>query len=243
MKRTISLLLALTLLAIWAFPVLAAPSACYCYYPYFFIASVVADEEVTITPYQFAANDTYTVRMGAYGTLGIGGIVVDTVTTNSSGVLSKTTFSVPDALAGSYRIAIRLESSLTGYYAYNWFYNNTTGSTVTPVPWDGYVGYPYFFITAVTRDTSVKINPYNFPANNTFNIRMGAYGTLGVGGILVGTVTTDEDGVLSDLIYEIPAALAGSYKIAIRLESTTSPYYAYNWFYNNTTTSDSEPIG
>lgn len=236
MKHTFSILLALALLVVWAVPGLAAPSTYDYYYPYFFIASVVADEEVTITPYRFAANDTYTVRMGAYGTLGISGIVVDTVTTNSTGVLSKTTFSVPAALDGAYRIAIRLESSLTGYYAYNWFYNNTTGgTTVPPTPWDGYVGYPYFFISTVTRDASVGIAPYNFTPDDTYNVRMGPYGTLGIGGILVGSVTTDEDGVLSDLTYDIPAALAGSYKIAIRLESTTSGYYAYNWFYNNTT--------
>lgn len=236
MKHTISILLALALLSIWTVPVMAAPSACYCYYPYFFIASVVADEEVTITPYRFAANDTYTVRMGAYGTLGIGGIVVDTITTNSAGVLSRTTFSIPAALEDSYRIAIRLESSLTGYYAYNWFYNNTTSPVVVPPsPWEGYVGYPYFFIAAVTRDASVKVTPYNFPPEAKFNVRMGPYGTLGIGGFLVGTVTTDEDGELSDLTYDIPAALAGSYKIAIRLESSTSGYYAYNWFYNNTT--------
>ena len=239
MKQALTILLAVVLLAVWALPAQAAPAPCYCYnYPYFFIASVVADKEVTITPYRFAANDTYTVRMGAYGTLGIGGIVVDTVTTNSSGVLSKVTFSVPDALKGSYRIAIRLESPTTGYFAYNWFYNNTTGSsddTPAPTPWDGYTGYPYFYIAAVTRDNAVTITPYNFTPEDTFNVRMGAYGTLGIGGIVVGTVTTDEDGKLNDLTYDIPAALAGSYKIAIRLESPTSGYYAFNWFYNNTT--------
>jgi hypothetical protein len=33
--------------------------------------------------------------------------------------------------------------------------------------------------------------------------------------------------------FTIPAALAGRYKIAIRLETASGYYYAYNWFYNN----------
>ena len=62
--------------------------------------------------------------MGAHGTYAVGGVVVDTVTTDGGGTITDT-FSVPAALAGSTRIAIRLQSSTTGYYAYNWFYNNT----------------------------------------------------------------------------------------------------------------------
>lgn len=80
---------------------------------------------VTITPYNFPPNDTFVVRMGYYGTLGVGGIEVATVTTDAAGVLSETTYPIPAALAGQTRIAIRLESPVTGYYAYNWFWNNT----------------------------------------------------------------------------------------------------------------------
>ncbi len=207
----------------------AVPS--YVGYPYFYIASVVRDTSVTITPYNFPPNDTFNVTMNYYGTYGVGGWSAGTVTTDASGHLSATTFTIPSALHGQFRIAIRLQSPVTGYYAYNWFYNNT----VTTIP--GYTGYPYFFITAVQADTSVTIDPHNFTPNDTYKVYMGEYGTYGIGGIEVDTVTTDASGTLSKTTFNIPAALAGRQRIAIRLQSPTTGYYAYNWFWNNTTTS------
>jgi hypothetical protein len=63
--------------------------------------------------------------MGEYGSYGIGGYSAATTTTGAGGTFTAT-YDIPDQLAGSYRIAIRLYSSSSGYYAYNWFYNNTT---------------------------------------------------------------------------------------------------------------------
>ena len=63
--------------------------------------------------------------MGPMGTRGVGGYYVTTVDAGSGGTATFT-FDIPSQLAGSYQIAIRLQSKLgTGYYAYNWFYNNT----------------------------------------------------------------------------------------------------------------------
>ncbi len=208
--------------------------------PTFSIASVVMDNSVTITPYNFPPNQTFTVTMGPYGSLGIGGYVVDTVTTDAAGTLSKTTFATPTQLYGSYRIAIRLQTGHAyPYYAYNWFYNNTTGTGGPgpgPGPGTGYTGFPTFSIATVNRDVDVTITPNNFPPNQTFTVTMGPMGSRGIGGTFVDTVTTDAAGVLSKTTYNIPAALAGSYQIAIRLQTGhANPYFAYNWFYNNTT--------
>jgi hypothetical protein len=102
------------------------------------------------------------------------------------------TYAIPAGLAGSTRIAIRLESP-QGFFAYNWFWNNTTG-VVTPVPPTAtitpggptltptappYVGIPTFNIQSVVANTSVTILTNNFPPNQTFTVRMGAYGTAG----------------------------------------------------------------
>jgi hypothetical protein len=62
--------------------------------------------------------------MGAYGTRGQGGIAVGTFASNAGGSLAAT-FTIPAALKGYDRIAIRMQSPTSGYYSYNWFWNNT----------------------------------------------------------------------------------------------------------------------
>jgi hypothetical protein len=174
--------------------------------------------------------------MGYYGSYGIGGVVVGFTETGAGGSFVAT-YTIPSTLAGQSRIAIRLQSPTSGYYAYNWFYNNTTGGTVPPTPppvTPSYTGYPYFFIAGVVRDQSVTINAYNFPPGDTFTVTMGPYGSYGIGGITAGTWTTGTGGAFTTT-FNIPDQLDGSYRIAIRLYSPTSGYYAYNWFYNNTT--------
>jgi hypothetical protein len=226
-------------------PTLTPTTPPYTGIPTFSIQGVVRDVSVSILTNNFPPNQTFTVRMGPYGTAGIGGIVVGTTNSGTGGTFSET-YSIPAALAGSSRIAIRLESP-QGYFAYNWFWNNTTGA-VTPVPPTAtitpggptltptsppYAGIPTFNIKSVVKDTTVTILTNNFPPNQTFTVRMGAYGTQGIGGIVVTTTNSGAGGSFEET-YPIPGALAGSTRIAIRLESPQG-YYAYNWFWNNTT--------
>ena len=77
----------------------------------------------------------------------------------------------------------------------------------------------------------MTIHAMNVPAGETMTVLMGEFGTMGVGGIVVTTISSGNGGDF-DATYMIPAALAGRYKIAIRFEMS-SGYYAYNWFYNN----------
>lgn len=215
-------------------PPAGTPAPGYSGHPTFSIVSVVADKNVTIQTYNLPKNDTFKVKMGPMGTKGIGGTVVDIVDSGSGGS-KKYTFDIPSSLDGSYKIAIRMESSTSGYYAYNWFYNNTTGDATGPTktPSPGYSGYPTFNILSVVRDSSVKIQAYNLPKNDSFKVTMGPMGTKGIGGIVVDTVNSG-DGGSKKFTFSIPASLYGSYKISIRMQSQTNGYYAYNWFYNNT---------
>jgi hypothetical protein len=231
MKTITSLLVAIVILFAVFQPVQATTSA-YASIPTFSIVSVVTDTSVTIKTYNFPANVTFTVKMGAYGTNGVGGIVI-TTTDSGTGGSFVATYTIPAALKGYAKIAIRLESSASGYYAYNWFTNATGSSSSGSTSTSGYSGYPYFYIQSVVSDSSVTIKAYNFPANEIFTVKMGAYGSYGVGGTVVGTTDSGAGGSFIATYY-IPTKYKGSYQIAMRLEGKTTPYFAYNWFYNST---------
>lgn len=88
------------------------------------ILSVVKDKRVTIQTENYPANKTFVVTMGKYGTKGINGFQVAETQSGGGGSFTAT-YSIPNALRGESQIAIRLQSS-SGYYSYNWFYNNST---------------------------------------------------------------------------------------------------------------------
>ncbi len=213
--------------------------------PTFSIVSVVADTSVTIKTNNFPAGKTFVVRMGAFGTKGIGGVEVGTTESGSGGSFEKT-YNIPASLKGAARIAIRMDSTTGGYFSYNWFYNSaqavtstpakttTAGTTTTPVktPIPGYSGIPTFSIKTVVKDSSVTIIAKNFPPNQTFTVRMGEYGTKAVGGTTVGTKESGAGGSF-EATYTIPDGLKGDAKIAIRMDSPAG-FFAYNWFYNST---------
>lgn len=208
-------------------------------FPTFSIKSAIEDQSVTILTHNFPLNDTYTVTMGKFGTLGIGGVAAGSTNSGAGGSF-EVTYSIPKEMTGLSRIAIRLQSPTTGFFAYNWFFNNTATATPTPQPTPtatpvppGYSGFPTFSITAVVKDNNVTIKGVNFPANDNFTVLMGKYGTRGIDGVNVGSTNSGAGGSLTET-YNIPASLAGSTRIAIRLQSPTSGYFAYNWFFNNT---------
>jgi len=204
--------------------------------PTFTILSIVTDQTVTIKTYNFPANDVFDVLMGPMGTQAINGIWVASQPSGNGGTLTAT-YEIPDALKGSYQIAIRLQSSTgSGYFAFNWFYNNSTAGVPPSPGWPGtgYTGYPTFTILSVIRNQSVTIQTYNLPPNDSFVVTMGPMGTRGVNGYIVAT-TDSGTGGSQQITYTIPTELYDSYQISIRMQSSLSGYFAYNWFYNNTT--------
>lgn len=206
--------------------------------PVFSISAVQRDLNVTIKTSYFPANAVYQVLMGPYGTQAVNGIKI-TQWNSGSGGTQTPTFNIPDQLKGSNKIAIRLEAiSGANNYAYNWFFNNSTtgGSSGTggaaPIP--GYSGIPTFSISAVVRNSSVTITTRNFPPNLAFDILMGPMGSRGINGVKVATLNTNSGGTIT-ASYPIPSQFQGYYQIAIRAQNYSHGYYAYNWFYNNTT--------
>ena len=80
---------------------------------------------MTIVTSNLPSNDTFDVLMNYMGTRGEHGYKVATLNSGSGGTQTLT-YNIPGELAGQRKIAIRLQSSSgSGYYAYNWFYNNT----------------------------------------------------------------------------------------------------------------------
>jgi hypothetical protein len=210
--------------------------------PTFKIDSVVTDQTVTITTNNFPPSQVFTVTMGPMGTRGINGIVVGQLNSGAGGALTAT-YNIPDQLKGSYQISIRAQTAHTAplipFYAFNWFYNNTDGTGGEPPPPDpdsGYTGIPTFKVCQVTRDGSVVIVTNNFPANQQFTVTMGPMYTSGINGFNVGTLNSG-DGSSQRLTFNIPAELAGSSRISIRAQTGhANPFFAYNWFFNNTAT-------
>src|SRR4030042_3875554 len=226
MKRIISILI--TFFALFA---LVVPASLSLLHPYFNIQEVVKDQTVSIQVFNFPANDTFRVTMGYYGSYGLDGVVVG-FTDSGNGGSFIATYTIPSTLAGSERIAIRLQSPTSGYFAYNWFWNNPASAPITtPIP--GYSGFPTFSIKSVVNNQSVTILTKNFPPNDTFTVTMGKFGTLGIGGTVVENTKSGEGGSF-EVTYAIPGKLVDLDKVAIRLQSPTTGYFAYNWFYNTT---------
>ena len=97
-----------------------------------------------------------------------------------------------------------------------------------------YSGYPTIEIIGVTKDQDVTIKGLNFPAGEKFVVLMNYNDTLGIGGRQVSSFDTGSGGSFTDT-FAIPGFLKGQTIIAIRLESPTSSYYAYSWFFNYST--------
>lgn len=213
--------------------------------PSFDIVSVVPDEVVTIQTYDFPAGKTFDVLIGKYGTYGIRGLKVATQNSEKGGTFTAT-YKIPDEFKGYAVLSLRLEDMDTGYYAYSWFENRelpaptpdkaavpaATESNTTAVPVEE-MKHPSFIISTVEADKSFAVMGSDFPEDEEFDVIMGVYGTMGIGGEKVTVQKTGSKGEFK-ATYQIPADLKGAYMIAVRLESATSEYYAFNYFYNAT---------
>lgn len=214
--------------------------------PTFSVVSVAAGQTVTVQTANFPPNQTFTVMMGPMGSKGVSGVVVGTLNSGVGGVF-KATFNIPAQFKTAYQVAIRMQTAHANpYFAYNWFYNNTTttgtGGQPTPqpqpqpVPPPVFTGTPTFTVCAVAQNQTVTIKTKDFPPNQSFQITMGAFGTLGIGGYQVGTLNSGAGGQLT-ATYTLPPQMIGVSRIALRAQTAGAfPFFAYNWFWNNTAT-------
>lgn len=227
MRKLTSVILMFVVLLSLMGPEVAAASPSSFVIPTFSIVSVVRDTSVTIKTHNFPAKDSFDVLEGPIGSKAIGGVKVATISSGVGGTFTAT-FPIAAQFKGARQVAIRLQSNTgSGFFAFNWFFNNTARG-------GGFTGIPTFSIASVVRNKTVTIVTHNFPKNDKFNVLMGPMGTRGVNGFLVTNVSSGAGGKLT-FTFNIPAELKGSFRIAIRLQSSTgSGFFAYNWFFNNT---------
>jgi LysM repeat protein len=208
-------------------------------FPSLTIVRVVRNKTVTVRAQNFPDNETLRVLMGPAGSQGIGGIRVDTIDSSDDGSFTAT-FDIPGELRGNRRITIRLVSRESGFFAYNTFVNQagggSTGSTTggtggAYTPGTSYSGFPTFSIVSVSRNNTVTIRGVNFPSSDHFNVTMSRMGQRGLNGFRVASYATGDGGTFT-ATFDIPSELDGLRQISIRLESPSSGYFAYNWFYN-----------
>lgn len=197
------------------------------------IVNVVPNQSVTIMTHNYPPGQIFNVRMNYMGTLGLGGVSVGTLNSGAGGSVTAT-YPIPDYLKGQVQVAIRADS-YQGYYSFNWFWNDTSGIGNPGPGAPGYAGIPTFKISAVVQDSDVTIVTNNFPPGQIFDVTMGPMYTQGIGGIKVGEIDSGTGGTLTKT-FPIPDALKGQSRISIRAQTRHAyPYYAYNWFWNNTT--------
>ncbi len=200
------------------------------------IVDVAKNSTVTIRTYDFPADQDFIVTMGKFGTRGIAGYVVTTLSSGAGGSFD-VTLTIPTALYDLDKISVRFESA-EGYYAYDWFYNNDNNiPSENPVVVTTPAKIPTTSIKSVEQGVSVTIITYDFPADQTFAVTMGDFGTRGVGGISVANTYSGSGGSF-EVTYIIPTTLVDNEKIAIRLESPEG-FFAYDWFVNTENGSES----
>ena len=206
---------------------LAASSTPMEYATYINILEVKKGESVMIQVAYMSAYREYRVLMNTIGTKGENGTEAGKGKTDSQGRF-KGTFPIPASLKNSTYIAIRIEATdSSGSYAYNWFVNNTSGTSGSTSSSTGSSSadssYPntsgYITVTDVQEDKSVTFSAKNLPANRRMSIYLdwrNAYGF--VKGVNVGSSYSSSSGTLT-MTVKMPALLVDRHNLAIRLQA------------------------
>jgi len=101
-------------------------------------------------------------------------------------------------------------------------------------PWWPMAPVPKIHIIAVAENETVTFEIEDFPEDKVFDVTLGYIYSRGKNGYPVGSFNSSD--VADDFTFTIPQELVDEYRISIRAQTDdTFPYYAFNWFYNNST--------
>jgi hypothetical protein len=179
--------------------------------PTMLVKSVITNSSVTVIVGNLPPTQTYTVRLGAYGTQGFGGSVVANFDTRGGGAYVYT-FEIPTSLFNAEKIDLRIESN--GTSTYTTFVNKTSDAPVLP----GTSAIPTLSVVTVVKDVSATVRISGLPTYTDFVVRMGTRGTQGVGGSVVAGFTSGA-GASQLYTFAIATKLIGSTSIDMRIDS------------------------
>jgi hypothetical protein len=193
------------------------------------VTRVRRDVSVTVRGEGFPSQTRFNVYLYPYGDKPEDADLVDTFRTGNWHEITET-FDIPAHLQGVRRISVLLTSNRTGDEVYTWFYNTTARDNQDG---GGSTGVFTFTITGVQRDEEVTLRMRNLPARQDFRVLMDVMGSQAEDGYVVGRFNSGTGGALT-ATYEIPRALRGESRIAVRVESRDTGRFYYNWFNNRT---------
>ena len=213
---------------------LAIPGQVQAASPFIAIVSVKGGESVTVRATGLPAGRTFTARMDKGTTTAANGIVVGQTQSGADGAFDAT-YAIPASLKTELPIAIRIDSD-GGFYAYNWFLNQTkTASpapTATSTPTSTSLK-PYIQVVAVEKNTRITVSATNFPANIDFKVRVGPYYTFGRYQQDMATISSGKGGSFLFNV-NLPDIVKDVSLVTIRMDSVTGSQHlvAYNAFTN-----------
>ncbi len=206
--------------------------------PFISITGVKAGEWVTVHATGLPAVQLFTAKMDKSATTADNGTIVGQTYSNSDGTFDAT-YVIPSGLKSVASIAIRIDSA-QGYYAYNWFYNQTSGSTATATPTP--TGTPttsleklYVTVVAVEKNNRITASVTGFPANVNFTVKIGPYYTFGSNQQVMKTINSGNGGSFLFNV-DLPAMVKDVSLVTIRLDGYANGKHmvAYNAFTNKT---------
>ncbi len=192
----------------------------------FVVKSVIANVSVTIQSYQMPANRFLKVKIGRNVNGGSDWLNLPDLDTGDGGSFIAE-FPIPVKFSGAEQLVLRLIENRTNGKTYS---VNQIFTNVSPTPGNTI---PSIQIRGVVKDSSVTVQLRNFPVNTACDALIGPEETNGKAGYYIGTVAIKDSGPLT-ATFSIPPGLYGLEKMAIRFEDAKSGFFAYEWFYNNT---------
>jgi hypothetical protein len=211
----LTLIFFITPRSVYAKPSLAVPVK-------FEIASVKADESVTIRTVDFPVRTNFTAIMGKATNKAVNG-VVSTEFNSGDGGEFEIVLPIPDEVKGVRIIGIRIESK-DGYQGYNWFFNRTQTSMIPDPNLK-----PDITFSNVKKNTSVDVKAINLPPLTMFRVRVGPYDTFYSNYTSVDMVTTDGNGSASYTI-SLGANVKDEEFISVRMDGGGT--YLFGTFQN-----------